>query len=90
MREQDHLAALVGDFLDGLRHALDARDVGDPAVLHRHVEIDAHEHALAGKIGGIEGSEVCSHSSGVRCSRYVELDPCRSASPTVPAGTQKR
>ena len=29
MREQDHLAALVGDLGDGRRDALDARGVGD-------------------------------------------------------------
>ena len=29
MREQDDLAAFVGDFGDGRRHALDARRVGD-------------------------------------------------------------
>ncbi len=47
MREQDDLAALVGDLGDGRRRALDAGGVGDLAVLHRHVEVDAHQHALA-------------------------------------------
>ena len=56
--EQDDLAALVGDFRDGRRDALDARGVGDLAVLHRHVEIDAHEHALAGQVGRVEGAEL--------------------------------
>ena len=41
MREQDDLAALVRDLLDRRRDALDPRRVGDVAVLHRHVEIDA-------------------------------------------------
>ena len=58
MRKQDHLAALAGDLLDGRRDALDARRVGDLAVLHRHVEIDAHEHALAGDVSLIERAEV--------------------------------
>ena len=35
MREQDHLAALVGDLGDGRRDALEPRGVGDAAVLHR-------------------------------------------------------
>ena len=47
MREQDHLAALVGDFRDGRRHALDAGRVADLAVVHRHVEVDPQQHALA-------------------------------------------
>ena len=37
--------------------ALDAGGVGDPAVLHRHVEVDAQQHALALDVGGIEGAE---------------------------------
>ena len=57
MRQQDDLAALVGDLGDGRRHALDARGVGDLAVLHRHVEIDAQQHALAGEVGVIERAE---------------------------------
>jgi len=47
MREQDHLAALVGDFLDRRRHALDARQVGDLAVFGGNIEVDAQQHALA-------------------------------------------
>src|ERR1043165_3284894 len=57
MREQDHLAALVGDLRDRRRDARDARCIGDLAVLHRHVEVDAHEHALAGEICLIERFE---------------------------------
>ena len=37
--------------------ALDARGVGDLAVLHRHVEVDAHEHAFAFHVGVVEGAE---------------------------------
>ena len=57
MREQDHLAALVGDLADGRRYALDAGRVGDLAVLDRHVEVDAHEHAFALDVGLIERAE---------------------------------
>ena len=47
MAEHDHLGALVGELLQGRRGALDARGVGHLAVLHRHVEVDADQHALA-------------------------------------------
>ena len=57
MREQDDLAALVGDFPDRRRRALDARRVREFAVVHRHVEIDAHEHALALHVGVVEAAE---------------------------------
>ena len=57
MREQDHLAALVGYLGDGRRHALQPGRVGDAAVLHRHVEIDAQQHALALHVDVIEGAE---------------------------------
>ena len=61
MREQDDLAALVRDLGDGRRHALDAGRVGDLAVLHRHVEIDAQQHALALHVGLIERAEGSGH-----------------------------
>ena len=57
MRQQDHLGALVGDFGDRGRHALDAGGVGDHAVLHRHVEVDAHQHAFALYVDMVEGAE---------------------------------
>jgi hypothetical protein len=31
--------------------------VGDHAVLHRHVEIDAHQHAFALHVDVVEGAE---------------------------------
>ncbi len=43
MRQQDHLGALVGEFGDRRRGALDAGGVGHHAVLDRHVEVDAHQ-----------------------------------------------
>ena len=57
MREQDHLGALVGELGDRRRHALDAGRVGDHAVFRRHVEVGAHEHALALHVGMVEGSK---------------------------------
>src|SRR5262249_44676903 len=67
MGEQDHLTALVGNLADGRSHALDAGHVGDFAVLDRHIEIDAHEHALAAHVSLIERVEhVSAHCSRVR------------------------
>ena len=57
MREQDHLAALVGDFPDRRQHALDARRVRYAAVLHRDIEIHAQENTLAADIYVVEGFE---------------------------------
>jgi len=51
MRQQDHLAALVGDFMDRGNDAFDARGVGELAVLHRRVEVNAQQYALVLKIG---------------------------------------
>ena len=62
MGEQDHLGALVGELADGRQHALDAGGVGDLAVLHRHVEIDAQQDALALHLGGVEGAELAHDS----------------------------
>ena len=73
MGEQDHLAALVRDLPDGRSDALDASRVGDLAVLGRHVEIDAHEHALAPDVGLIERAE---HVSSPRV-RWCEPNPPR-------------
>ena len=58
MAEQDHLAAGVGDFGDGVCGALDAGGVGDDAVFHRHVEVDAHQYAFALYVDVVEGAEV--------------------------------
>ena len=57
MREQDDLAALVGDLGDGRDHALHAGCVGHLAVCHRHTEVDAHEHAFVLHVGLVERAE---------------------------------
>ena len=57
MREQYHLAALAGYLGDGRCDALEPGGVGDAALLHRHVEIDAQQHALALHVDVIEGAE---------------------------------
>lgn len=50
MAHEDDARAVVDEFLDGGQRRADARVVGDGAVLHRHVEVDAHEHALAARV----------------------------------------
>ena len=61
MREQDHLAALAGNLRDGRRDALEPRRVGDAAVLHGDVEVDAQQHAFALYVDVIEGAEGFCH-----------------------------
>jgi hypothetical protein len=43
---EDHLGVVVDQVADGRQRGADARVVGDGAVGERHVEVDAHEHAL--------------------------------------------
>ena len=50
MREQDHLAALVGDLADGRHHPLDPGEIADLAVLEGNVEIDAQQNPLAPEV----------------------------------------
>src|ERR1700733_13117647 len=54
MRKQDRLAALAGDFQNSRRDFLDARGVRNLAVVHRHVEVDADQHALTLDVGLVE------------------------------------
>src|SRR5437764_8500293 len=61
MRQQDHLAALAGDFSDRGGNALEAGQVGDAAIFGWHVEIDAQQHALAFHVDVIEGAEFFGH-----------------------------
>src|SRR5437899_1365956 len=64
MGEQDNLSAFVRDLTDGRSDALDAGQVGDPAVLNGHVQVDAHEHALAANVDVIERAEHVSRLAG--------------------------
>ncbi len=57
MRKQDHLAAFVGDLGNGVCDAVDARGVGDDAVLHRHVEVDAQEDAFVRHVHVVQRTE---------------------------------
>ena len=53
----DHPGALGGEFPQGRHQTRDPRPVRDLAIGHRDVEVGAHQHALAGDIGLIEGEE---------------------------------
>jgi len=47
VRQDDDLGALFRQFADGGGLALDAGGVGDDAVLHRHIQVGAHQYALS-------------------------------------------
>ena len=51
MRDDDDAAPRCGQVLQPGNQPLQPRRVGDLAVLHRHVEVGAHEHALALEVG---------------------------------------
>jgi hypothetical protein len=61
--ENDHLRSLVRQLLQRRHGAVDARCVGDLAVLHGYIEVDAHEDALAGNIEVVNGSNTGHGSS---------------------------
>src|SRR3569832_1961471 len=50
MRHHHHARAGLDRALDGRQGRADARIVGDLAVLERHVEVFAHQHALVGEV----------------------------------------
>src|SRR3546814_5085449 len=56
--EQQHPGALPGEVLDGRRRALEARRIGHLAAGHRHVEVDTHQHGLAGHVEVVERLEL--------------------------------
>ncbi len=95
MRQQDHLAALVGNFPDGRSRARDAGRIGDLAVLDRHIEVDADQHAFAPDIGLIErakhGVFVRSTSpSPPRCRSSGWRSPIRCRTTPSPAPACRR
>ena len=61
MREQNDFGAFAGKLGDGRRDTLDTREVGDLAVLHRHIEVDAQQHALGPNVDVVEGAELFCH-----------------------------
>jgi len=58
MGEQNDPASPVGEFADRRGHALDPGGVGDAALFHRHIDVDAQENAFALRIEIVEFSEV--------------------------------
>src|SRR5262249_31492561 len=69
MRQQNHLAALVGDLRDRRSRALKPRQVADLAVLHRDIEVDPEQHVLAPQVGLIE----CAKGGHDRISVQMSL-----------------
>jgi hypothetical protein len=57
MGEKNHLRAVTREFPDRRQDALDAGRVGDLSVLHRYVEVDPEQHALAGEVAIVESAE---------------------------------
>ncbi len=53
-RRLSEISVMVG------RDAFETRGVGDLAVLHRHVEVDAHENAFSLHVDIVEGAEIRS------------------------------
>src|SRR3546814_10491700 len=66
MRQHHHPGPLARQLVQGGQDAADAQVVGDPAVLHRDVEVDANQDRLAGHGDVIEGAE--PGHSGVSCA----------------------
>ena len=63
MRQQQHDRAAVAQFEHGRQHRPQPRVVGDLRAVHRHVEVDADQHPLAGQVlrQVVEGLEVSSN-----------------------------
>ncbi len=57
MRQEDRAAASVGDLAQARQHPGDAGVVEHGAVGHRHVEVDAQQHALAADVDVVERAE---------------------------------
>ena len=68
--DDDDLGALLGQLAQGRQGPVDAGCVGDLAVLHRHVEVDADKDPLAGNVETVDrpefahgGSSLCPYAS---------------------------
>ena len=69
MRDDDDPRAALGEILEARHDALQPRRVGHLAVLDRHVEIGAHEHALALDVE--RRRSVLSLSRFMRCAHLL-------------------
>ena len=84
MREQQDLGALVRQLEDGLLDRLDAGDVAGAPLLHRQVEIDAHQRDLAGYVAKVIKGPEFAHLSVLRGTSPSRrwCRSCGSRSPT--------
>jgi hypothetical protein len=65
MRADAHLGgAALEQQLERGQGGADARVVGDPAVLERHVQVGAHEHLLPRDVGAADGSRQAHRDRG--------------------------
>src|SRR5690606_19231252 len=68
MRHKDRPAAAFHDLSDRRERFGDTLVVGDcTGVIERYVEIDAHQHALAGEVELIDRSDVVHRAYGAGC-----------------------
>src|SRR5208282_5271412 len=67
-----HLGALVGQLGDGRGDFGDAGCVRNLAVGHRHVEVDAHEHAFTFDFGVVEAAEGLHRPGRKDCDANVQ------------------
>ena len=58
MAHEHDARTLRDELLDGGQRGADARVVGDDAVFHRHVEVDAHERAQTVRVQLVDGFDV--------------------------------
>ena len=80
------LPPLSGDFLIVGTIPLDAGGIGDPAFFHRHVEIDAPQHALACKGGVVKGAgKRSSWRSSLRVGAGSVVSSSKRAVPSITA-----
>lgn len=84
MREHQHLGAFVGKLQHGRHRRADARVVGDRAVLHRQVEIDANQRDLAGHVAKVVQGTKRAHCSGPHFIGIGNLAADRAGVPTGP------
>ena len=83
MRQQQHDRAAVAELEHRRQHRAKPRVVGDPRAVHRHVEVDAHQHLLAGQSpAGRRGLE-----SLISARMFTSRDRCRERDQLAPGTT---
>jgi hypothetical protein len=94
VRDDDHLGAAPRQVLQSRYQPLQPCRVGDLAVLHRHIEVGAHQHPLASDIEasrGLELVEVYRQIGALPFSGWAQgtLSPAGHASMPRPSGVQR-